>query len=95
LGTINEGKRLRNMVVNQVSYSCYLSQLELKKVNEALKDESWVTTMRDELNQFIRNDVWSLVPRPKDHNVIGTKWIFKNKFDEHGIVVKNKARLVA
>jgi hypothetical protein len=83
------------MVVNQVSYSCYLSQLEQKKVNEALKDESWVTAMHDELNQFIRNDVWSLVPRPKDHNVIGTKWIFKNKFDEHGTMVRNKARLVA
>jgi hypothetical protein len=60
-------------------------------VNESLEDESWVIAMHNELNQFIRNDVWSLVPRPKDHNVIGTKWIFKNKSDEHGIVVRNKA----
>jgi hypothetical protein len=51
--------------------------------------------MHDELNQFIRNDVWTLVPRPKDHNIIGTKWIFKNKSDEHGTMVRNKARLVA
>jgi hypothetical protein len=57
LGTVNEGKRLRNKVVNQVSYSCNLSQLELKKVNEALEDESRVTDMHDEQNQFIRNDV--------------------------------------
>ncbi|GAA0153192.1 hypothetical protein LIER_37630 [Lithospermum erythrorhizon] len=40
------------------------------------------------------NDVWELVPRPKDHNIIGTKWIFKNKSDELGVVTKNKARLV-
>jgi hypothetical protein len=51
--------------------------------------------MHDELHQFTKNDVWSLTSRPLDHNVIGTKWIFKNKFDEHGIVIRNKARLVA
>jgi hypothetical protein len=53
LGTVNEGKRLRNKVVNQVSYSYNLSQLELKNVNEALEDESRVTAMHDEQNQFI------------------------------------------
>jgi hypothetical protein len=84
-----------NEVANQVSYSCYLAQTESKKVDEALQDESWITTMHEELHQFTRNDVWTLVPRSADHNVIGTKWIFKNKSDEHGIVIRNKARLVA
>jgi hypothetical protein len=51
--------------------------------------------MHDELHQFTRNDVWTLVPRPTDHNIIGTKWIFKNKSEEHGTLVRNKARLVA
>jgi hypothetical protein len=51
--------------------------------------------MHDELHQFTRNDVWTLVPRPAEHNIIGTKWIFKKKTDEHGTVVQNKARLVA
>ena len=51
--------------------------------------------MHEELHQFLRNDVWELVPRPKGVNVIGTKWIFKNKFDEHGTVIRNKSRLVA
>jgi hypothetical protein len=49
--------------------------------------------MQEELNNFIRNKVWELVPRPKQ-NVIGTKWVFRNKQDEHGIVTRNKARLV-
>ena len=39
--------------------------------------------------------MWTLVPPSKDHPIIGTKWIFKNKLDEHGVITKNKARLVA
>jgi len=51
--------------------------------------------MHDELLQFTRNDVWTLVPRLANHNIIGTKWISKNKLNEHGTGVKNKARLIA
>ncbi|KAK0593785.1 hypothetical protein LWI29_021976 [Acer saccharum] len=51
--------------------------------------------MQEELSQFERNEVWTLVPRPKTTNVIGTKWIFRNKSDEDGNIVRNKARLVA
>ncbi|KAK1651156.1 hypothetical protein QYE76_068961 [Lolium multiflorum] len=67
------------------------------KVHEALVDPDWVIAMKEELECFTRNEVWSLVERPKDHriNVIGTKWVFKNKQDENGIVIRNKARLVA
>jgi hypothetical protein len=50
--------------------------------------------MQEELNNFKRNEVWSLVPRPKQ-NVVGTKWVFRNKQDEHGVVTRNKALLVA
>jgi hypothetical protein len=50
--------------------------------------------MQEDLNNFKRNEVWSLVPRPKQ-NVVGTKWVFRNKQDEHGVVTRNKARLVA
>jgi len=51
--------------------------------------------MQEELNQFKRSEVWDLVPRPEGMNVIGTKWIYKNKSDENGTVTRNKARLVA
>ena len=51
--------------------------------------------MQEELNQLKRSNVWTLVERPLDNNVIGTKWIFRNKLDEHSVVVGNKARLVA
>ena len=51
--------------------------------------------MQEELLQFRRNNVWTLVSKPEGVNVIDTKWIFKNKTDETGCVTKNKARLVA
>jgi hypothetical protein len=44
--------------------------------------------------QLTRNEVWHLVPHP-NQNVVGTKWVFRNKQDEHGMVTRNKARLVA
>ncbi|KAI9153664.1 hypothetical protein LWI28_014721 [Acer negundo] len=50
--------------------------------------------MQEELNQFESNEVWTLVPRPKNTNVIGTKWIYRNKSDQDGNIVRNKVRLV-
>ena len=68
--------------------------MEPLKVDEALDDPDWVIAMQEELNNFTRNEVWELVECPKQ-NVIGTKWVFRNKQDEHGVVTRNKARLVA
>ncbi|GJU29217.1 retrovirus-related pol polyprotein from transposon TNT 1-94 [Tanacetum coccineum] len=51
--------------------------------------------MQEELNQFIANDIWELVLQPKNMTIIGTKWVFRNKLDENGVVSRNKARLVA
>jgi len=64
-------------------------------VNDALNDSNWIVVMQDELNQFTRNDVWFLVPKTDDKNIIGTKWVFRNKIDEDGNIVRNKAKLVA
>ena len=50
--------------------------------------------MQDELNNFEKNRVWKLIPRPKKWFTIGTKWVFRNKLDEHSIVTRNKIRLV-
>ena len=70
--------------------------VEPKKVWEALEDPDWLEAINEELNNSERNKVWKLVEMPKEcQNVIGTRWIFKNKQDKHGIVVRNKARLVA
>ena len=51
--------------------------------------------IQEELNQFEKSEVWELVPRPQNQSAIGTRWDFRNKMDENGIIIKNKARLVA
>ncbi|GJW17270.1 putative ribonuclease H-like domain-containing protein [Tanacetum coccineum] len=76
-------------------FACFLSQEEPKKVIHALKDPSWIEAMQDELLQFKLQKVWTLVDLPNGKRPIGTKWVFRNKKDERGIVIKNKARLVA
>ncbi|KAG7584165.1 GAG-pre-integrase domain [Arabidopsis suecica] len=78
-----------------LQFQCFVSSIEPKNHVEALEDNFWIIAMQEELEQFERNEVWELVKRPADTNVIGTKWIFKNKSDEKGVVVRNKARLVA
>ncbi|CAM8943772.1 unnamed protein product [Rhodiola kirilowii] len=50
--------------------------------------------MHEELEEFACNDICDLIPRPADVNVIGMKWIFKNKSDAIGNITRNKARLV-
>ena len=73
LGSLNDNMRLRSKALNVITHSCYLSQFELKKVDEALQDADWVNSMHEELHQFVQNDVWELVLKPKGVNVIGTK----------------------
>ncbi|GKC35352.1 putative ribonuclease H-like domain-containing protein [Tanacetum coccineum] len=76
-------------------FACFLSQEEPKKIAEALQDDSWVQAMQEELLQFKLQQVWVLVDLPHGMKVIGTKWVYRNKRDERGVVVRNKARLVA
>ena len=98
IGSLDEGLHLRKgniLLVNHVTYHCYLAQFEPKRVEEALQDENWVESIHEELNQFVRNDVWELALRLENVHVIGTKWIFKSKTDEDGEIIRNKSRLVA
>ena len=61
-----------------------LSTIEQNCFEEANKDEFWNKAMNEELYQIEKNDTWELVPRPKNKNVIGTKWVFRNKLNEDG-----------
>ncbi|GJT26370.1 retrovirus-related pol polyprotein from transposon TNT 1-94 [Tanacetum coccineum] len=85
IGNLNQ-RTLRSQAQNQSNFFCFISTIEPKNVNEALKDESWIIAMQEELNQFIANDVWELVPQPKNMTIIGTKWVYRNKLDENGVV---------
>lgn len=71
-----------------------LSVVEPKTFAEANKSDDWIKSMNEELDQIEKKQTWELVLRPKGKNVVGTKWIFKNKINEDGQVIRNKARLV-
>ncbi|GKA96158.1 putative ribonuclease H-like domain-containing protein [Tanacetum coccineum] len=75
-------------------FACFLSHHEPINISQALDDESWVKAMQEELLQFKIQKVWTLVNLPSGKKAIGTKWVYRNKKDKRGIVVRNKARLV-
>ncbi|GJU33670.1 retrovirus-related pol polyprotein from transposon TNT 1-94 [Tanacetum coccineum] len=102
IGDPGEGMLKRSMAAkftaasaSECLFADFLSKIEPKKVSEVLKHPGWVDAMQKELNQIYRNKVWTLVPLPYGKTAIGSKWVFRNKKDEHGITTKNKARLVA
>ncbi|GJX48617.1 copia protein [Tanacetum coccineum] len=80
-------------------YAMAVGEEDDEKVNEetclVAQASNEIVAMQEELNQFIANDIWELVPQPRNMTIIGTLWVFGNKLDENGIVSRNKARLVA
>ncbi|CAA7043509.1 unnamed protein product [Microthlaspi erraticum] len=103
IGDITEPRRTRGIKMNYkqmvsmaiIQFECFVSAIEPRNHREALEDADWIISMEEELEEFVRNDVWELVPLPDGVNVVGTKWIFKNKTDDAGSIVRNKSRLVA
>ena len=91
IGSKDKDVMTRNKVNEEI---CLRSQVEPKCIDEAIKDDHWIREMEEEPQQVIKNDTWKLVTRPKEKNVIGTKWVFRNKLNEDGKVLRNKARLV-
>ncbi|GJV94392.1 putative ribonuclease H-like domain-containing protein, partial [Tanacetum coccineum] len=64
---------------------------EPTKITQALDDESWVEAMQKELLRFKIQKVWTLVDLPYGKKAIGTKWVYRNKKDERGIVMDVKS----
>ncbi|GJT52452.1 putative ribonuclease H-like domain-containing protein [Tanacetum coccineum] len=95
IGYIQDQQRTNHTDQLHCLSACFLSQLEPTSIAKALEDPDWVDAMQEEMQQFINQQVWKLVPLPAGKHAIGTKWILKNKRDARGIVVRNKARLVA
>nr|GFA95255.1 hypothetical protein [Tanacetum cinerariifolium] len=83
-----------NQIIGDLN-SAPQTRKEPKKVHQEIKDLSWNEDMQEELLQFKLQKVWVLVDLPKCKRAIGSKWVFRNKKDERGIVIRNKARLVA
>jgi FtsZ-interacting cell division protein YlmF len=96
IGDINKGVQTRRKLIkdSEQSHVSFLSMTEPKNFEEASQDYDWIRAMNDELDQIEKNNTWEIVPRPEDKNVIGSKWVFKNKMNEKWQVVRNNARLV-
>lgn len=94
IGDINVGITTRKK--NKLDYAkmianvCFTSTVEPTNVTKALNDEQWIKAMREELLHSERNQVWKLISKPSNANIIGTKCIFKNKTNEKGNVIKIK-----
>jgi hypothetical protein len=97
IGNLNEKvtRSSRSAHFSCFSNTLFVALFEPRDVGHALSDLSWVNDMHEELENFESNKVWTLVEPPRDVNVIGTKWVFKNKLGEDGEIVRNNARLVA
>nr|GEW86417.1 hypothetical protein [Tanacetum cinerariifolium] len=87
--------KLTAVSASECLFANFLSKIEPKNMSKALKHLGWVDAMQEEPKQFYRNKVWTLVPLSYGKTAIGSKWLFMNKKDDHGINIKNKARLVA
>jgi hypothetical protein len=95
IGNKDAGVETRRRICSlEQTHLTLLSIIEPNYFEEASKDESWNKGMDEELDQIEKNDTWELVPRPKNKNVIDTKWVFRNKLNEYGQVTRNKSRLV-
>ncbi|KAJ9565794.1 hypothetical protein OSB04_001760 [Centaurea solstitialis] len=95
LGNPSSSVKTRRQSGNVCRYVNFIAENEPKEIDDALCDPAWVSAMQEELAEFIRNNVWLLVPMPRKRTIIGSKWIFRNKLDEVGTIIRNKARLVA
>jgi len=95
IGDPRERVKTRSKLNQMIGHCAFVSHIEPKNFKDANVDPNWICAMQEELAQFERNKVWELVPKPNNRMIIGTKWVFRNKKDENGNVIRNKARLVA
>ena len=95
LGDPSRGVTIRSSFRNTCEYEVFISQIEPKFFEYVENDEYQIMAMQEELNQFESNNIWKLVTKSEHQSIIGTKWVFRNKIDESGVVVRNKDRLVA
>ncbi|KZV27848.1 hypothetical protein F511_36126 [Dorcoceras hygrometricum] len=81
--------------IDGMNFFCLLADAEPLSFDEAEKDEKWRRAMDEEIHAIVKNDTWELTSLPKNHQVIGVKWVYKAKKNANGEVERYKARLVA
>jgi hypothetical protein len=95
IGNKDAGVETRRRIYSpEQTHIALSSTIEPTCFEEASKDEFWNKAMDEELDQIEKNDTLELILRPKDKNVISTKWVYKNKLNEDGWITRKKSRLV-
>ncbi|GKC94376.1 retrovirus-related pol polyprotein from transposon TNT 1-94 [Tanacetum coccineum] len=94
-GNVIFGSNLHGNIIGKGQICDNKCRVTFSEHDSEITKDGKIVAMQEELNQFIVNDVWELVPQPRNMTIIGTMWVFRNKLDENDIVSRNKARLVA
>ncbi|GJW99912.1 putative ribonuclease H-like domain-containing protein [Tanacetum coccineum] len=71
------------------------SSVQTRKITKPTSEQGFLKAMQEELLQFKLQQVWILIDLPSRKSAIGTKWVFRNKKDKRGIVIRNKGRIEA
>jgi hypothetical protein len=93
-GTMRQSKKPKPFS-SYMALMCDLIEKEPTCFEEAIQKKEWVDAMTEEYQSIIKNDVWEIVPRPKNKDVVSSKWIYKIKHVADGSIEKHKARFVA
>ncbi|KAI3708631.1 hypothetical protein L2E82_37937 [Cichorium intybus] len=83
-----------NKTLELCMFNVFISKVEPKNVKDIFDHSDWIEAMQLELEEFERNKVWRLIPKPANASLVGLKWVYRNKLDIEGNMVRNKARLV-
>jgi len=81
--------------ITNFDFCCLFADSEPMNFDEAVIDKRWRQVMEEEIQSIEKNNTWELTTLPKDHRVIGVKWVYKTKKNAHGEVERYKERLVA
>lgn len=69
--------------------SCNVS----RGIQEALTNLKWVQAIMEEIEALKNNNTWTLVPLPKEMNIVGCKWVFSIKYKANGSIKRSNTRL--
>jgi hypothetical protein len=93
-GTMRQSKKPKPYS-NYMALMCDLIKKEPTCFEEAIQKKEWVDAMTKEYQSIVNNDVWEIVPRPKNKDVVFSKWIYKIKHAADGSIEKHKEIFVA
>jgi hypothetical protein len=91
MGQINKP----NQFSSYTNLMCDIIEKDPTFFEEAIQKKEWENSMTEEYQSIINNDVWEIVPKSKNKDVVSSKWLYKIKHVVDGSIEKHKARFVS